>query len=143
MKILIITCYILLSFSTNYLNDKKSVLTIIINGLENNKGKVMIALCNSEESFSGANNAAFKGANAKINGLKVVHIFDELPHGFYAIKVFHDINDNNELDVNFMGIPKEPYGFSNNARGRFGPPSWEDSRFEIKEDSLTVTIAVE
>jgi len=48
--------------------------------------------------------------------------------GQYAIKVFHDENANGELDINFLGIPKESYGFSNHARGRFGPPPFAEAR---------------
>ena len=57
--------------------------------------------------------------------------------------MFHDQNNNDKLDSNFMGIPNEPYGFSNNARGTFGPASWDDAKFEIKSDSLVISITVE
>ena len=43
----------------------------------------------------------------------------------------HDENGNGELDANFVGIPREPWAFSNNARGNFGPPTWEDTKFEL------------
>ena len=47
---------------------------------------------------------------------------------------FHDINKDEELNTNMVGIPKEPYAFSNNARGTFGPPSLEDQTFKVKGD---------
>ncbi|MDZ7848305.1 MAG: DUF2141 domain-containing protein [Owenweeksia sp.] len=46
-----------------------------------------------------------------------------LPTGNYTIKAYHDLNNNEELDRNTLGIPQEPYGFSNNARGTFRPAS--------------------
>lgn len=55
-----------------------------------------------------------------------------LPDGEYAATAFQDRNGNNELDANLVGMPTEPYGFSNNARGMFGPPSFADSAFVIK-----------
>ena len=55
----------------------------------------------------------------------------EIPDGIYAIGIFVDTNNNNKMDRNFLGIPKEQYGFSNNAKGSFGPPSFKDASFEI------------
>ena len=55
----------------------------------------------------------------------------ELPQGRYAIGVFHDANRNNRLDTGLFGIPKEQFGFSNGASGRFGPPSFADAGFEL------------
>ena len=47
-----------------------------------------------------------------------------LPTGVYAVGIFHDLNGDGALSKNFLGMPKEPFGFSNNARARFGPPSF-------------------
>lgn len=56
--------------------------------------------------------------------------------GTYALKVFQDLNGNGKLDTGWMGIPKEPYGFSNNAMGRFGPPALDDLWFDIAEGTV-------
>lgn len=65
----------------------------------------------------------------------------ELPPGTYAIKLFLDLNGNGKIDTNFLGIPKEPYGFSNNAKGSLGPPAFEAAAFELNEDrELTVNL---
>ena len=66
--------------------------------------------------------------------------FDDLPEGEYAISIFHDENNNNELDTNFLGIPKEGLGASNDARGHFGPPKYKDVKFYLKNGSKTITI---
>ena len=125
-------------------NEKKSgILIIQVNGLQSNKGKVMVALNNSEENYSADKNSAYKGVSTDIIDKKATTTFSELPYGFYAVKVFHDVNNNDELDLNFVGIPQEPYGFSNNARGTFGPASWDDARFEINSDSLIISITLE
>ena len=60
----------------------------------------------------------------------VLTITDIKP-GEYWIRVYHDLNGNGELDVNYLGIPKEPYGFSNNVRPVFGPPDPEDMLFKV------------
>ena len=56
------------------------------------------------------------------------------------MKLFHDENENGELDTGFLGIPKEDYAFSNNASGVFGPPSYDKAKFELTAD-LTVEIS--
>jgi uncharacterized protein (DUF2141 family) len=122
---------------------EKGILVVNIDGLPNNKGKVMIALDNTKESFSSNGNSAYKGANAVIKEKKASVTFNALPYGLYAVKVFHDENNNDELDSNIMGIPREAYGFSNNARGTFGPASWDDACFEITNDSLVISITLE
>ncbi len=55
----------------------------------------------------------------------------ELPPGTYAIGTFHDANLNNRLDNYFFGVPREQYGFSNDARGFLGPPSFDDAAFSV------------
>ena len=65
----------------------------------------------------------------------------ELPEGVYAIKLFLDLNGNGEMDTNFLGIPKEPFGFSNNAKGKLGPPSFDASAFQVRGDT-EITIAL-
>lgn len=64
-----------------------------------------------------------------------------LPVGRLALNVTHDLNGNGRLDMNAMGIPTEPYGFSNNASGNFGPPQFQQAVFEVKPGGrLTVQL---
>ena len=62
---------------------------------------------------------------------KISVTFKDIPSGNYAISYIHDENSNDEMDTGMMGIPKEGYGFSNDARGFMGPPSIEDQIFEL------------
>ena len=66
----------------------------------------------------------------------------ELPSGTYAVGVFHDVDGNGALSKSFLGIPKEPFGFSNNVRGRFGPPSFMEASFSVTRD-LAIAIALD
>ena len=59
-------------------------------------------------------------------------VFEDLTAGTYAVSVIYDKNSNGELDTNFLGIPKELIAMSNNAKGRFGPPGFEKTRFELR-----------
>ena len=60
--------------------------------------------------------------------------FDSVPPGRYALSMYQDLNNNRKLDSNILGIPKEPFGFSNNHRVRFGPPSFAKASFEVTTD---------
>ena len=68
---------------------------------------------------------------------------DDLAYGQYAIAVYHDKNKNGKLDTNILGVPIENYGFSNNARGKFGPASWGEAKFLVKDRSAVHRIKLE
>ena len=72
----------------------------------------------------------------------VIATFENLRLGTYALSLYHDENNNGMLDTNFFGIPKEPYGFSNDARGTFGPPKYTAAQFEFIKDGQQVEIRV-
>ena len=114
-------------------------LVVVSVGLEKNQGSVMIRLANDEADFE-ADDEAFRSATVKVEDKRAVAVFEDVPHGEYAIKVFHDENSNQKLDTNFVGMPKEKFGFSNNALGRFGPPSYEQARFRFDAEEATVEI---
>ena len=63
-----------------------------------------------------------------------------LPAGSYAFHVFHDSDMNGKMKTNFIGIPKEPTGVSNDAKGKFGPPKFKDAAVEIGDEPATVLI---
>lgn len=101
---------------------------LTIRGIENVQGSVLVAVYNSEETFMKKRLASKK---VKVSDKEVTLTFDDVSSGDYAITTFHDENDNNKLDTNFLGIPNEPYGFSNDARGSFGPPSFEKAKVKV------------
>jgi uncharacterized protein (DUF2141 family) len=92
-------------------------------------GKVMVALCSGKEAYDTEKGCITRTLDA--TGPKTRAFFLTVPAGQHAIKVFHDVNANGKLDTNWMGIPNEPYGFGNDARGKFGPPSFEESAVTI------------
>jgi uncharacterized protein (DUF2141 family) len=69
-------------------------------------------------------------------------VFKDVPYGEYAVKVFHDENDNLKIDIGWRG-PTERYGFSNGARGIFGPPDFDDAKFAFDKPELKLEIALE
>ena len=60
----------------------------------------------------------------------------ELEEGTYSIGFFIDKNNNEKLDTNLLGIPKEQFGFSNDVMGRFGPPSFEAASFDHENETV-------
>ena len=114
-------------------------LTVDVNNIERG-GDMHLAIYDDADVFENDNGE--KGGKAKgiIDGVveevapgSATYIFD-LPEGVYAIGIFVDVNRNNRMDRNFIGIPKEQYGFSNDARGSFGPPSFAEASFTVSGD---------
>lgn len=98
-------------------------------------GTVRVALFNNSDSFL---KKPVKVWEERVNDMEVKALFINLDEGEYAISVFHDTNDNRKLDTNIMGIPSEPYGFSNDVMGAFGPPSFERAKFKVEGGTRTV-----
>lgn len=119
---------------------KLAVIQLTVIGLENDVGDVKVGLFNSAESFNSKTKEKFAGAIIKIQNKKVQYVFPNVPYGEYAIKLFHDEDGDDEVDTNFLGIPTESYGFSNNAKGLFGPPSFEKAKFVVSSDTVRVQI---
>jgi uncharacterized protein (DUF2141 family) len=63
-------------------------------------------------------------------------IYENIPAGEYAFVAFQDFDKNNKLETNFIGYPKEPVGFSNNAKIFIGPPSFDDTKVKIDADKI-------
>jgi len=110
---------------------------VIVENIKSNKGTIYMAIYDTEASFL---NTEYKGAIVPIDNHTCRYTFKDIPDGVYAISLFHDENDNRTMDTNFVGIPKEAYGCSNNAKGFMGPPKWKDAKFEIKDQVITQTI---
>lgn len=107
----------------------QNTIAVEINNFESDRGVVLVGLYNSTTTFM---EKEYKGEILKIKDKQVVLNFSDLPDGSYAILVVHDEDENGELSTNFIGIPKEKYGASNNAPSKFGPPKWKDAKFEVK-----------
>ncbi len=120
---------------------KRGSLIVKFNGMSSNNGKVIIALCNSDANYKD-HKSPFIGKSISIDKNTAIVEFEDLPSGEYAIKAFHDEDSNDDLNTNIFGIPVEDYGFSNNARSMFGPPSWQDAKFVLNDDGKVVEIEI-
>ena len=108
-------------------------LTINIAGLSSDKGSLLVGVYNTKESFL---KKPFESDIIKIINKKSIITFKNIPKGAYAVSFIHDENDNKKLDTNFIGIPKEDFGCSNNAQGFMGPPKYEDAKFQLTENKI-------
>ncbi len=117
--------------STALADDTELVLTV--SSINDHQGTLMVAVFDNEADWNGGSPVA--GARIDVTSDTASASLGLLPQGEYAIRLFHDVNGNGELDTNLMGIPSEPFAFSNNARGSFGPASWADAAFELSADS--------
>jgi uncharacterized protein (DUF2141 family) len=117
-------------------------LTVVITGFHSDSGEVSVSLFNQANAFPKQSEKALAIVYSKINNRKSETVFRNLPIGEYAISVFHDENNNKKMDSNLFGIPKEGVGASNNARGHFGPPKYEDAKFFFNGSDLTISISI-
>ncbi len=108
------------------------VLQVEVTGLKSDKGMLMVEMLDK----SGKTVAVRK---LTIKDKRAIARFDQLAGGEYAIRFFHDENNNGKMDTNWLGIPTESYGFSNEAKGKLGPPPLKDMLFGVYEDK-TITI---
>ena len=112
-------------------------LTLTIGNIRDDNGHVLVALYQGQEAYKSNETDLHQMVKAAKGEAQMV--FENLSPGEYAIKMFHDENDNQKLDFNVLGIPKESYGFSNNV-GRFGEPEFNEARFVIDEENLSIQI---
>ncbi|WP_373495813.1 DUF2141 domain-containing protein [Aquiflexum sp.] len=120
---------------------QSSSLEIRVTGIQPGKGLVRVCLFDRDEHFFNKASEC-KVLEAPINDHIATVIFEKIKEAEnYAIVVYQDLNSNGKLDRNWMGLPSEPYGFSNNPSTFFGPPSFQKASFEINgKTSVTIKL---
>ena len=91
-------------------------LTINVLGIKKIKGSFFIAVFNNIEDYDMGSSRAIRKIKVPVKGKTQTLKINDLEYGAYGVQMYQDINENEVLDKNFLGIPKEPYGFSNNAK---------------------------
>ena len=130
-KIILSTIIVAFGLSSMAFTPPGFTLTVVVKQMKNTEGELQVSL------FSSKSDWLSKGAikTSKIENMELMTItFQNVPAGKYAVSVVHDANSNGDLDRGSFGIPVEAYGFSNDARGMFGPASFSESEFEITSD---------
>lgn len=117
-----------------------SELSVTFTHLPHNDGTVHVLLFNQPDGFPNNPSKAYRSFKIPIsNGMAALSI-SGLPVGTYAISTFHDHDGDGVFRTGAFGIPKDPYGFSNDARGIFGPPSFEKASFPLHEGAKKISI---
>ncbi len=112
-------------------------IEVTVSNIKKHVGEIRVGLFNSKETFL---EKAVEGKVVKVTGDKATVVFEQIQNGEYALSVFHDENENGELDTNAIGIPKEGFAFGNNAMGTFGPPSFDKAKVIIENNKVTQDI---
>ncbi len=121
----------------------QGTVTINVSGMKNSNGKCKVWFFDKADGFPTDEKKAVKCVEAPINGNKSQFVFENIPAGTYAVGVIHDENGNHKFDTNFMGIPKEAYGTTNDVRGGIGgPPKFEPAKITIPKTGATLAITV-
>ena len=122
--------------------SKQSVkgISVEVTGLRNNNGFVLVSLFKEGVGFPDQAEKAVRKAKLGINNGKSAVVFSDIQPGQYAISILHDENNDQKMNTNGLGIPKEGYGFSNNVTGAFGPPSFRRASFKYNGDLSSLTI---
>jgi uncharacterized protein (DUF2141 family) len=111
--------------------------------IASSKGNIMMGIYDRESAFMDTKQARLlKILPVSQTGTLELEV-TELPIGTYAISAYHDVNGNGKLDKNLLGIPTEPYAFSNNARPKFRAPNWNEAKMEMGKSGSKVVLTLE
>ena len=136
---LIFSC-IFFNLSVLFSGVPSASLHVQIHGARSDQGKVLVLVFDNEDGFPDQVEKAFKQLVLESKNGKAEFSLDTIPAGKYAVTVLHDEDDNGIMTTNFVGLPQEKYGFSNNPKIYFGPPSFEKSAVHLGSENREITI---
>ena len=117
-------------------------ILIEVYGLENLDGDLFIAINNSSEQFI-SNTECYRDTIIDITSNSMIVSIEDVISGTYAVSIFHDENGDGELNLGFLNIPDEGFGFSNNPAIGFSQPNFNDCEFVVEEgQSIIVPISL-
>ncbi len=111
----------------------QNTISVLVKNVNSASGRVNVAVYDSDETFLSFDKVLTTETVPANKGSVRLKI-EDLPVGEYALAVFHDENNNGELDTNWMGIPKEKVAFSKGKMRTFGPPKYSDCAFKVTSD---------
>jgi uncharacterized protein (DUF2141 family) len=118
----------------------KLPLTLDIQGLRAPRGKLVVSIFADAKAFPGDPSKAIAKQEIDINQTEMQVSFKDLPAGEYAVALHHDENGDGKMSYNFVGMPKEGFGFSRNGKVIFGPPSFSDAKVTLSEEGTKAEI---
>jgi uncharacterized protein (DUF2141 family) len=124
-------------FSSSFSLAADGQVEVVVTNLRNANRHVRVGICPQETFLE--TDCPYEAETAAVKGETIV-IVHGVPPGTYAVQVFHDENDNHEVDRSWLGIPEEGVGFSNDPSFTFGPPSFTDTSFRLGADGGRITV---
>ena len=118
----------------------KGEIVLHISGLRNDNGILRVLLFQSSDGFPSDHKKSYALKNVSLEGDSVTVTIPNIPYEEYAISVLHDENTNGKMDTNWIGLPKEGVGISNNVKSKFGPPKYEEAKFKHNSKKLLLNI---
>ena len=119
-------------------------LAVHIENLRNSEGDIRVALHQRVDGVDFPDDAgAVAGTFSRAVAGSMRFVFTDLPPGEYALAAFHDQDADGQLGTTVLGIPTEPYGFSNNARGFMGPASFTSAAITVSADDAALSITIQ
>ena len=119
-----------------------TTLTVRVTGARNTKGKIGVTLFQDAQGFPDDTSKAIRQQSVEIdpNTMSAQVTFKDLPQGTFAVSVLHDENGNGKMDKNFVGMPKEGYGASNNPSKKRRAPTFDEAKFSLNASEQTIEI---
>jgi uncharacterized protein (DUF2141 family) len=131
----------LVSSNTTKLADSSLIVTV--SGLRNPQGQLCLSLFSNEQGFPNKGDCAVQTSCIKLTSVPLVVKFQNLEVGSYAIAVFHDANNDGTLNRNWLGIPTEGFGFSQNPSIFKGLPKFKDSAVLVAGADTNIEIELQ
>lgn len=121
--------------------DAGATVTVTFNNVKTDRGRLFVEICTAEEYEARPKKPCALRWTLPAETPETALTAENVPPGEYALQVYHDVNDDGRMKTGMFGIPREPIGASNDARGRRGPPSFEDMAFDvISGSSVRMTV---
>ena len=139
MKKLILMTVCILGVYGQTIAQENNKIIVKVDQINSSEGTINVAIFNSEKDFL---NTPFMSKVKKASTGELEFEF-AVPNGEYTVSIYHDENENGELDKNFIGIPDEPYGVSLEGKSMFGPPSYKDARFTLENNNARLIISLD
>ena len=122
--------------------SNQTSLQVSISGASSDAGSIRILVFSKPSGFPDQVKQAVRSISLPSKSGKASFKLTDLPAGTYAIGVIHDQDNNGKLSTNAVGYPTEKFGFSNNPKVYFGPPSFEKAAFVLGKTPISLEISL-
>lgn len=141
MRLLLFSLLFGTLFSMPEAPSPKATLVLNVNNINKSSGRVWVGLYKSEDHFLDREKAILVSAKVTAEGNMKVHV-PNLMLGTYAIAVFHDENDNGELDRNLLGIPSEPFSFVRKPKSKWRLPKFDEVALQFQQPNQVIQVSL-